>query len=430
MEIVLTISAYFSDFFSNLDWTQIKVWLVYLSIPISSGIIGWATNWMALVMTFYPLEYIGIKPFGWQGIIPSKAQKMATKSVEMLTSKLLRIEERFQQLDPIIIARQMQPELETLSVKVINEAMEAQAGTIWKNTPLPIKKQIYQRAKDEIPKVVVDIMAEVNGQIDHLLDLKRISIEALMADKQLVNEIFLRCGEKEFKFIEVSGFWFGGLFGLAQMILSYNFPSGSWYILPSCGLIEGYLTNVFALKLIFEPLEPINILGIYKFHGLFLKRQKEVAREYAKVITEKILPTEAMTEYLVRGPASNKLALIINREVNNLVDEVVEDMAGASRPIFTLVVGKRMDIAKNIIMFHFMRELPIIVKQTEEYAETALNLENTLAERMGNLSFKEFEEFLRPVFQEDEWILILVGAVLGMVAGILQFVVMWYFGLV
>lgn len=430
MEIVLTISDYFSDFFSNLDWAQIKVWLIYLSIPISSGIIGWATNWMALVMTFYPLEYIGIKPFGWQGIIPSKAQKMATKSVEMLTSKLLRIEERFQQLDPIIVARQMQPELETLSVKVINEAMEAQAGAIWKNTPIPIKKQIYQRAKDEIPNAVVDIMVEVNGQINQLLDLKRIAIEALMADKQLVNEIFLRCGEKEFKFIEVSGFWFGGLFGLVQMVISYNFPSGSWFILPGCGLIVGYLTNVLALRLIFEPLEPINILGIYKFHGLFLKRQKEVAKEYAKVITEKILPTDAMTEYLVRGPASNKLAAIINKEVSNLVDDVVEDMAGASRPIFTLVAGKRMDIAKNIIMFHFMRELPIVVKQVEEYAETALNIENTLAQRMGNLSFKEFEQFLRPVFQEDEWILILVGAVLGMCAGILQFIVMWYFGLV
>ncbi|PIY09022.1 MAG: hypothetical protein COZ18_09195 [Flexibacter sp. CG_4_10_14_3_um_filter_32_15] len=429
MEIVLTISNYFSDFFSNLDWAQIKVLLVYLSIPISSGIIGWATNWMALLMTFYPLEYIGIKPFGWQGIIPSKAQKMATKSVEMLTSKLLRIEERFEQLDPTIVARQLQPELETLSVKIINEAMEAQAGVIWKNTPIPIKKQIYQRAKDEIPNAVVDIMSEVNGQIDGLLDLKRIAIEALMEDKQLVNEIFLRCGDKEFKFIEVSGFWFGGLFGLAQMVLSYNFPSGSWYILPGCGLIVGYLTNVLALKLIFEPLEPINILGIYKFHGLFLKRQKEVAREYAKVITEKILPTEAMTEYLVRGPASDRLAAIINKEVSNLVDDVVEDMAGASRPIFTLVAGKRMDIAKNILMFHFMRELPIVVKQTEEYAEKALNLENTLAERMGNLSYREFEQFLRPVFQEDEWILILVGAVLGMFAGILQFVVMWYFGL-
>ena len=429
MEIVSTISDYFSDYFSNLDWEQIKVLLVYLSIPISSGIIGWATNWMALLMTFYPIEYIGIKPFGWQGIIPSKAQKMATKSVEMLTSKLLRIEERFEQLDPFIVARQMRPELETLSVKIINEAMEAQAGVIWSNTPIPIKKQIYQRAKDEIPNAVVDIMVELNGQIDKLLDLKRIAIQTLMADKKLVNEIFLRCGAKEFKFIEVSGFWFGGLFGLGQMVLSYIFPSGSWFILPSCGLVVGYLTNVLALKLIFEPLEPVNILGVYKFQGLFLKRQKEVAREYAKVITEKILPTEVMTEYLVRGPASDKLAVIINREVNNLVDEVVEDMAGASRPIFTLVAGKRMDIAKNIIMFHFMRELPIVVKQAEDYAEEALNLENTLAERMGSLSYKEFEGFLRPVFQEDEWILILVGAILGMFAGILQFVVMWYFGL-
>ena len=430
MEIVLTISSYFSDFFSNLDWAQIKVLLVYLSIPISSGIIGWATNWMALLMTFYPLEYVGIKPFGWQGIIPSKAQKMATKSVEMLTSKLLRIEERFQQLDPVIIARQMRPELETLSVKIIDEAMEAQAGIMWKNTPIPIKKQIYQRSKDEIPNAVIDIMLELNGQIDKLIDLKRIAIETLMADKRLVNEIFLRCGEKEFKFIEVSGFWFGGLFGLVQMVLSYTIPSGSWYILPGCGLIVGYLTNVLALKLIFEPLEPINILGIYKFQGLFLKRQKEVAKEYAKVITEKILPTEVMTEYLVRGPAAHKLALIINKEVSNLVDEVVEDMAGSSRPIFTLIAGKRMDIAKNIIMFHLMRELPLVIKQTETYAERTLNIENTLAERMGNLSFKEFEEFLRPVFQEDEWILILVGAILGMFAGILQFIVMWYFGLV
>ncbi len=429
MEIVLTISDYFSDFFTNLDWAQIKVLLVYLSIPISSGIIGWATNWMALIMTFYPLEYIGIKPFGWQGIIPSKAQKMATRSVEMLTSKLLRIEERFEQLDPIIIARQIQPELETLSVKIINEAMEAQAGVLWKNTPIPLKKQIYQRAKDEIPNAVVDIMKEINGQIDKLIDLKRIAIETLMADKQLVNEIFLRCGDKEFKFIEVSGFWFGGLFGIVQMVVSYMFPSESWFILPFFGLVVGYLTNVLALKLIFEPLEPINILGIYKFHGLFLKRQKEVAREYAKVITEKILPTQVITEYLVRGPASNRLAAIINKEVSNLVDDVVEDMAGASRPIFTLVAGKRMDIAKNILMFHFMRELPIVVKQTEEYAEKALNIENTLAERMGNLSYKEFEVFLRPVFQEDEWILVLVGAILGLLAGILQFVVMWYFGL-
>jgi len=33
---------------------------------------------------------------------------------------------------------------------------------------------------------------------------------------------------------------------------------------------------------------------------------------------------------------------------------------------------------------------------------------------------EEFQELLRPCFKEDEWILIALGAVLGMVAGIAQ----------
>ena len=35
---------------------------------------------------------------------------------------------------------------------------------------------------------------------------------------------------------------------------------------------------------------------------------------------------------------------------------------------------------------------------------------------------KEFEGILRPIFQEDEWILILVGAILGALAGVGQLV--------
>lgn len=29
---------------------------VYLLIPIVSGLVGWFTNWLAIVMTFYPIE--------------------------------------------------------------------------------------------------------------------------------------------------------------------------------------------------------------------------------------------------------------------------------------------------------------------------------------------------------------------------------------
>ena len=63
--------------------------LLYASIPIVSAIVGWGTNVLAIYMTFYPIEFVGIPPFlGWQGIIPSKARKMASKTVDLMTAKL------------------------------------------------------------------------------------------------------------------------------------------------------------------------------------------------------------------------------------------------------------------------------------------------------------------------------------------------------
>ena len=54
------------------------------------------------------------------------------------------------------------------------------------------------------------------------------------------------------------------------------------------------------------------------------------------------------------------------------------------------------------------------------YSDEALDLEETLKQKMQQLSGQEFEGVLHPVFQEDELTLILVGAFLGMVAGFAQ----------
>ena len=70
----------------------------------------------------------------------------------------------------------------------------------------------------------------------------------------------------------------------------------------------------------------------------------------------------------------------------------------------------------------FVESLPYSIHRTFEYAEDALDLETTMREKMSELSPDEFEGVLRPAFQEDEWILILVGAILGGLAGAGQLV--------
>ena len=50
-----------------------------------------------------------------------------------------------------------------------------------------------------------------------------------------------------------------------------------------------------------------------------------------------------------------------------------------------------------------------------------------MRDRMQALSSEDFQDLLRPAFQEDEWILILTGGFLGAWAGLAQLV--FVFGL-
>jgi len=416
-------------FFQN----EPNLWL-YLVIPFSAALIGWGTNILALKMTFYPVEFIGveaennewfgIKPLGWdglgkigwQGIIPSKAGVMASKAVDMMLGKLIDLKEQFAQVDPEIVADEMSPQLEGLSRKIINEAMEEQMPLVWKNLPQRRKDKIYQDAANEFPHAIETIMNDIKDHIDELFDVKTMVVKELTTNKKLLNYIFLKVGQDEFKFIEKSGLYFGFLFGIIQMILSFIFQEWNWLLLPLGGIVVGYLTNFLALRLIFQPVNPIKI-GPLTFQGLFIQRQKGVASEYAKIVASQILNTPNIFDAILKGVGAERLSDIVQHHVREAVDKT----AGFSRSLIQITSGtKTYERIKSIATERFIEALPEHIKHVFDYAEEALDIENTIRDRMANLPPKEFVGFLRPVFQEDEMKLILVGAALGGMAGLFQ----------
>jgi hypothetical protein len=74
-------------------------------------------------------------------------------------------------------------------------------------------------------------------------------------------------------------------------------------------------------QLIFEPVEPINICGIYSLQGLFLKRQHEVSAAYAGLISKRVLTARNMLISMLSGPLSAKLAQIVSTHVGAGVRE-------------------------------------------------------------------------------------------------------------
>jgi uncharacterized membrane protein YheB (UPF0754 family) len=82
--------------------------------------------------------------------------------------------------------------------------------------------------------------------------------------------------------------------------------------------------------------------------------------------------------------------------------------------------GEKYLRLKNNVAERILAQLPATMKYIESYAEDAMDIRNTLVERMQQLSPEEFEGMLRPAFKEDEWSLIAVGAALGFLVGELQ----------
>ncbi len=74
-----------------------------------------------------------------------------------------------------------------------------------------------------------------------------------------------------------------------------------------------------------------------------------------------------------------------------------------------------------------MARLPETMTYVEDYARDTMDIRNLLLEKMQELDEMQFEALIRPAFEQDEWILITVGAALGFVMGEAQALVLEHF---
>lgn len=391
-------------------------WYIYLSMPLVAAIIGYFTKIVAIEMMFRPLEFRGIPPYlGWQGIVPRRAARMASIVCDTMTEKLISPEEIFDRLDAERVAKEIEkPLLDNIETITRQVATQFQPG-LWESVPEGVRKIVIGRVQKQAPQIVEHIMGAIKDDIDGVFDLKDMIVTNLVKDKALLNRIFKEAGSKEFAFIRYSGIYFGAVIGFLQMI-AWAFLKLP-IIMPIAGGLTGWFTDWLALKMIFNPKHPTRYFGIFVWQGLFLKRHKEVAAAYGELIAKEIITPHNIIEAVLTGPMSDRLFAMVQKEVQAVLDS----QTGLVKPLLVFAVGSsRYQEMKRIVSAQVMAALPETMAYMEDYAEDAMDIRNILVTKMQELSPEEFEEILRPAFAQDEWILITVGAVLGLAVGELQ----------
>lgn len=391
----------------------------YIAIPFVGAFIGWFTNWKAIKLTFYPKRFIGIPPyFGWQGIVPRKAEKMAGMAIDIILTKLLRVEDIFARLDPKAMAEACQQPLNEILPKLIGETIGEYAPDVWENLPLEARKLAINKMLADAPQVVADILEEIRANPSEVLDLRTMVVDACKRDVSLLNRVFLTVGKKEFRFIELSGLIFGIPFGIVQMLIWFFVQP--WWFLTVGGALAGGFINWLAIVMIFNPKQPRRF-GPFVLHGLFMRRQKEVAEAYSKMVAEELLNPQNIIDAILKGPLSDGLFRIVSKHVKAALDRETEQMM----PFMEYMIGTQRYIEmKNRAVDRMMAEAPAVIQPLHDYSKQVLDIENTLRIKLESLPVEDFEDMLHPVFKEDEWILIALGVVLGGLVGYLQ----WHLG--
>ncbi|WP_328612764.1 DUF445 domain-containing protein [Amycolatopsis sp. NBC_00355] len=384
-------------------------WPLYVSIPIVAALIGYGTKLVAIRMMFQPVEFIGIKPFfGWQGIVPKRAARMASIACDTMTEQLIKPAEVVARLDAGRIAKEIEKPLLAGVEDIVREVAGHYQPGLWESLPVRVQQLVIERVQHESPRMVAAVLDLIKSDVDSVFDLKGMVVTSLVKDKRLLNRIFQEAGAQEFKFIARSGLVFGGAIGLIQMIawVLFKFP----LIMPVFGLFTGWFTDWLALRMIFFPIEPKKYFGV-EWQGLFLKRRKEVAEAYGELIAKEIITPHNVIEAILHGPLSDRVLALIQRQLD-------AELGRVARPLVVFAVGSRKyQDMKLSIAEQIMNRLPETMRYIEDYATDAMDIRNVLVSKMKELSPHEFERLLRPAFEQDEWILIATGAVLGFAVG-------------
>jgi uncharacterized membrane protein YheB (UPF0754 family) len=409
-----------------------------ITIPIFTGIIGFITNWTGVLMLFSPLRFAGVRipglrvlfpllprkvqvlplirydgRLGWQGIVPSRADKMASIAVDKGLAKLGSISDFYRELEPDRIAEHLTVIAQSQIREVVEGIITREDPKLWNDLPPVFKEAIHIRVSQQLPTIVRHITDDIGDNLDQLIDVKLMVIDYFTEHPELLNELFLVMGRNELRFLRNFGFYFGFPCGFALWGILQVFPH--WYVLPIGGIIIGWTVNYIGLTMIFEPVFP-NKWCPWR-QGLLLKRQPEVTEGYASMVAEHVVTLNNVGRELLHGPRSDRTMQMLEDTLRPAVDAAV----GPARAAVRVAVGtKEYDKIRASIAAEASSFAPVAFADAEFNRRQSTKIYSFIATQMRGMGPDDFVQMLRSAIKQDEWLLFFHGGALGLFAGFLH----------
>lgn len=184
-------------------------------------------------------------------------------------------------------------------------------------------------------------------------------------------------------------------------------------LIPLVSALIGYFTNVVAIRMLFWPRQPVNLL-FFQLQGLLPKRRAELASSMGKLVEEQLLSMDDLFEKINTPEVRDK----ISRQIIT----VVRDRLGEIMP--RIVPAKLTQVIADGLEKLIRQEAENIIRKTfqsgQEYLNDEIKVSKIVEDKVNEFDLDQLEKMIRGVSSPELRAIEILGGVLGLIIGLVQ----------
>ncbi|HCF50814.1 MAG TPA: hypothetical protein DER60_11065 [Syntrophomonas sp.] len=190
--------------------------------------------------------------------------------------------------------------------------------------------------------------------------------------------------------------------------------------IPLIGAFIGYITNVFAIKMLFWPRQPVNLV-FFEMQGVLPKRHRDIASSIGEIVEERLLSMDDFFDSVDTPELRHRI-----------LDEVVQALKKRLGTTLLRITPDRLyRLIEESLEKIVRQEADRIIHQAIESGRASITAEisvkQMVEDKINAFELNELEVMIRQVSQTELRFIEILGGVLGFLLGLVQVAILLIF---
>ena len=191
-------------------------------------------------------------------------------------------------------------------------------------------------------------------------------------------------------------------------------------VIPVISALIGYITNVVAIKMLFWPRKPINLL-FFELQGLLPKRQADIAKSLGELVENQLLSVDDIFDRLntpqVQDKLVNSVAPLVRDKLDNMLPRII--------PAKLLqLIG---DSIEKVLRQEAASWIAQFMETERTYITREIEVKKIVEEKVNDFNLDEMEAMIKGVSSPELRFIEILGGILGFIIGLIQDVIIMLF---